>query len=374
MKTTVLTSPVTLALSVLLATFVPVAADLPPVDDGYEFQEITISNLPDPPDEGIANFAHILNVVPYDFNNKGQVVATARYETAFGPHSFTRFVLRDGIAESISIPGTVAATPTAINESGQIAGYFYEPDPSGFVSEARAFLRAKNGSITILPVPPTSGVDPGGINAVGVIVGNYLPRDPGLPPFTQLGYIINRSGFHTYQFGGQATSLRGINARGDMVGWVRTSPIFPSLRAIHVDRFGHASEIHVVGAVSSAAEDINASGAIVGSYRIEAYNDWEGTSYPSLGFVLQRGRYATIEAPAWPESILLYDDPDWGRLEAHYVPDSSFGGTIVRAINDHGQLLVQSLAYFVDDDYNEYYLSRAYIATPSSAMRGPSDR
>lgn len=127
-------------------------------------------------------------LVPTGINNHGQI--TGYVHTSGGDRGFVRDA--DGSFEIFRVAGIDNVVgigefeedsrtyPQAINDSGQIVGYFL-----GTISEVetrayRGFIRDSTGQITYLDVPAgTFGTLPLDINNSGEIVGNYFHDSEG---------------------------------------------------------------------------------------------------------------------------------------------------------------------------------------------------
>jgi uncharacterized membrane protein len=100
----------------------------------------------------------------HGINDSGQTVGIAN----FSPRTSTGFIYTSGSFADINFPGIVDATnPWAINDAGQVVGFFVEDGSVlGFLDTAGAFTRI------IDPLGPKE-TRAYGINSYGEIVGNY---------------------------------------------------------------------------------------------------------------------------------------------------------------------------------------------------------
>src|SRR5262249_37668685 len=88
------------------------------------------------------------------------------------------FLYYNGTYAPISFPGSPYTNPFAINNTGQIVGYYLGGGPyqNGLVYS--------NGSYTAFDVPGSNSTIPSGINDAGQIVGNF---GPGVQSFLYSG-------------------------------------------------------------------------------------------------------------------------------------------------------------------------------------------
>jgi probable HAF family extracellular repeat protein len=129
-----------------------------------------------------------VGTVPYDVNNRGQIVG--RYDNGRSEQAF----LRDarGRFTTLRIPGARSAWASGINDRGQIVGIYSEDTP--FVKDPNAKTHGflwDRGRITRIDFPGAMSTGAFGINHRGQVVGDYLdPRGSG----TGLGFVWDRAG------------------------------------------------------------------------------------------------------------------------------------------------------------------------------------
>jgi hypothetical protein len=131
---------------------------------------------------------------------------------------FHGFTLIDGEFTTIDHPDGVSIHAMAINAKGDIAGY-YEDAARRF----HGFQRIKGVFSTVDPPGSSATGGPGGIVGINSreMVGTYRVAPPTMPCGCDgtSGFVFKRGDYTTFDFpGGIATSLTGINRRGDMVG------------------------------------------------------------------------------------------------------------------------------------------------------------
>jgi VCBS repeat-containing protein len=105
----------------------------------------------------------------------------------------------------------------SIDNAGDVIGY--ATDSSGQTATDEVFVRAPDGTVTIVQNPVT-GTNLHGLgsaeNAFGVLVGDYTPVTPG----PQTGFLLDGSSLTTLQApGATRTSARGIEDDGTIAGW-----------------------------------------------------------------------------------------------------------------------------------------------------------
>jgi hypothetical protein len=131
-------------------------------------------------------------------------------------HGFT-YNIRTGSFTYTAIPGTNAATTSvtdaAINDQGQIAGFF---TPSGGSTES--FLTTRHGVVT-LSVPGASSTEALGVNNFDEVVGVFTDST-GTHGFTwsrHAGFITIDDNASNAMPG--TTTVNGVNDRGQLVGF-----------------------------------------------------------------------------------------------------------------------------------------------------------
>jgi hypothetical protein len=116
--------------------------------------------------------------------------------------SATGFLIRNGVLYNFSVPGYPYSTfPVAVNDSGQVVGYYYFTLGGGF-------LRNADGSLQTFDFPAA------GINNAGVIVGTGAGPDDSAE-----GRLRVDNANYAYMFPGAVdTYLDGINNLDEVVG------------------------------------------------------------------------------------------------------------------------------------------------------------
>jgi uncharacterized membrane protein len=198
-------------------------------------------------------------------------------------------------AQSIVVfdaPGANATNVAAINNSGDVAGTFYDTSQN----TVRGFVREQNGRFTVFDAPNVPGniypnlygsLSVASINDAGDILGTF--------PFvtqvwmTRTGFVRDRKADYTAIFDAgprlDFTGTRCINNRGDIVGVIGGVAEFLGFLR---DRDGELIPLRPTPDSHNVfATGINNSGQVVG---------YEVSSYPnnSRAFVLDRKGNVTI--------------------------------------------------------------------------------
>ncbi len=116
---------------------------------------------------------------------------------------------------TLSYPGAPQTDATAINNVGQIVGYYSDP---GFPGVYRGFLYG-GGSFSTFDEPlTTDGTYPTAINDSGQIVGYYVDGT-GTHGFLYSGGVFTTLDDPSVQYTMDETVPRGINDSGQIVGY-----------------------------------------------------------------------------------------------------------------------------------------------------------
>jgi hypothetical protein len=172
-------------------------------DDGRTFHEITVPSvtLGSPP------VTQLLGV-----NN--QNVAVGFYNDPIGnSHGFSYNIKKDTFSFT-TITGATSVTDAGINNHGDITGFFTD---SGGVVEG--FLIHK-GQMTTLTAPSASATTALGVSDNDEVVGTYTVGI-GIAAVTHGFTWTQKGGFQTVNDpnGVNTTTVNGVNARGDLVGF-----------------------------------------------------------------------------------------------------------------------------------------------------------
>jgi uncharacterized membrane protein len=166
------------------------------------------------------------------------------------------FLQHDGLISTFNVPGARFTLPVAINNQGQIVGEYRSPDLS-----FHGFLLADGAFVTIDEGPGTGRFADSAafaINNSGEIAG------PFFDPNTFRSYLLKNNSVTTIDVLGQGdTATQAINNRDDAVG------IFNDINlAQHGFLLSHGTfrTVDFPGGNTTFAVGLNDSGKIVGSY------------------------------------------------------------------------------------------------------------
>jgi probable HAF family extracellular repeat protein len=145
--------------------------------------------------------------VPTAINDLGQIVGY--YFDSTGTHGF---LYSGGIYTTLNDPtaGTIFTVPTGINDTGQIVGHYNLSSSNA----AHGFLYAGGAFTTIDDPLATFGTSADNINNAGQIVGHYMAGD------NVYGYVYSHGVFSTFSDpAGTMTTPLDINDLGQIVGY-----------------------------------------------------------------------------------------------------------------------------------------------------------
>jgi hypothetical protein len=152
-------------------------------------------------------------------NDNGQ--AAGYYSTtASGSGPDTAYVYDEfgGVFEAYSIPNSVSAQATGINNTDSVCGFYVDSNNvnHGWV---KVF-----GHFTVLDAPGSTSTQALGLNNKGLVVGVYVDNSGNSHGFV---YTISKGTFVTVDdpSGIGTTVVNGINDSGILVGFYGTSPI-----------------------------------------------------------------------------------------------------------------------------------------------------
>jgi hypothetical protein len=142
-------------------------------------------------------------------------VAVGFYNDASGnSHGYT-YNIRTGKFASVTIPGATSVTASAINNSGDIAGFF-----TNSVGATDSFLWTGPGHVITLAVPGAQATQALGVNDSKEVVGVYSAGS-GSAAVTHGFTWTAKHGFKTVDDpdGAGTTTINGVNDQGDIVGF-----------------------------------------------------------------------------------------------------------------------------------------------------------
>lgn len=217
----------------------------------------------------------------FDINNRGQIAGSF---TTDGVDLIGFFGSIDGNYQTFTVNGNQTEA-RAINGQGLVIGFYVD---EGLPVE---FAREPDGSLSDITKDgiPLLGIAQG-INAAGEFVGDYV-RDSGSVP-VRGGYKGNNSAWQEdvdLPFPAVRVAPRGINERGDIVGWFVAEGGEGTQGFLISD--GATTVLNFPGAASTFVQGINNRGQLSGS--------WEDADRVSHGFFLDSdlASWTSIDAP-----------------------------------------------------------------------------
>jgi hypothetical protein len=174
------------------------------VDQGGVFTNV---NNPDTPSGAPVTLNQLLGV-----NNSN--IAVGFYVDAAGvTHGYTYNITADTFSANIDDPsGFFGTTATAINNSGEIGGFY-----TNVANETLGFID-DGGTFTTISVPGSTDVMLLGLNDNGYAAGTYTNAAGSMFGFL---YDLNNGTYQTISdpFGVGLTTINGINDRNQLVGF-----------------------------------------------------------------------------------------------------------------------------------------------------------
>lgn len=232
----------------------------------------------------------------FGVNNWGQIVG--RYER----NQTVRGFLREptGVFVDIFVPGSTFTAPRDINDHGTIVGRYLDAAGAG-----HGFVLF-GGTYRTVDYPGSNDTRPRGISNTGVIVGNF--RMAGV----EHGFLLDVSGFHQTDFPGAAgTDVWDLdNAGGLAVGdWTDAAGDVHAYTLAN-DAFT-PFDVNVAGAWATSFRGINRHGTIVGVYAVDLDNDHGLLLTPT-------GQQVFLDFPGAPSTDVMAIN-DSGLIVGNYL-------------------------------------------------------
>jgi probable HAF family extracellular repeat protein len=222
-------------------------------------------------------------IVPSAINDQGEIVGSmvdARGE----PRAF-RWTASAGLMElDPGRGGSSQARATAINASGQIAGFTIPR--GGFSTEMgggsgqRAFLHTPGAATQFIGTLGGDSSEARGVNAHGEVVGWSTDRQGRQRAFR---WSKREGTVDLGTLGGASSLANAINGRGEVTGWSQDAA--GRMRAFVWSRQGGMRDRGTLGGSQSHAVSINESGWIVGSSQTAAGEGRAFLSRPDGGMI-----------------------------------------------------------------------------------------
>jgi hypothetical protein len=221
----------------------------------------------------------LTNTQVFGINSSGQIAGDGHHQSS--THGETLGFLRDpnGTFTGLRAPNALVTFPVGIDDSGEIAGTYYT---AGYVNHS--FVSTLSGGtfiFTLFDEPNAShnsgfGTYATGINANGVVVGNYEDATVG----AYHGFTRDRSGnFASFDAPGAGTGQAygtiplAINLSGEIAGYYSDSNAI--LHAFIRDASGNITDFDPPGSTQTFANGINDQGDVVG-YWVDSHQVYRG--------------------------------------------------------------------------------------------------
>ena len=300
----------------------------------------------------------------YAINNKGQITGSAEskdgsldyaflYDSTgmhhIPPQRVNHFRLKSGVVATETTPPDehekLSGCGTAINEQGQVAGYYYLP----LKTKARAFVYNGNQWRDLPPLGKAYNFGEA-INAQGQVTGFSMING------TYEGHAILYDGKVLHDLGtlgGNSSGGMGINDRGQIVGTVDLKKTKGHHAFLYEN--GKMSDLGTLGGNSSTGFAISEKGQVTGDA------DTGKTPY-SHAFLYEKGKMRDLGLPGGGSSIgfainakgqvvgmaglqegkehaFLYKDGKMTDLNSLIPAKSGWQLLEARGINDHGWIV-----------------------------------
>jgi len=179
----------------------------------------------------------------------------------------------------------------SLNERGDVVGVYSDGNPL-FDVFTHGYLLDKKGEVTTIDYPTADGQWANAIDQSGMVVGEWWIVDAYGNTLFDRGFTWKDGSFSEVLVpGSDVTAVKGINARGEYVGWCGPNP---AGSVQHAFMYSHEmfSELKVPfnGVRGTLAESISDKGEIVGAY----YGD--DSSF--RGFLRTGSQYTPIDFPS----------------------------------------------------------------------------
>jgi probable HAF family extracellular repeat protein len=221
----------------------------------------------------------------------------------------------------IDVPNAKSTSASGINDHGKIVGTYHDAAGLG-----HGFLRSEDGEFTTIDHPLASqvngfGTEARGINAAGVIVGDYCAAPPCDGVSVIKGYVLERTAddrwdpdgpfdkddFKTLQTPHHVNSyLQRINSERDIVGCEHDTDTQKTMHGIVRDD-GRVQRLAVPFSMNNG---INTWGDIDGFY-------FDTVANRAHGYLLRKGVPMLIDFPG-ANSTLAWDINDRGQIVGFY--------------------------------------------------------
>ena len=263
---------------------------------------------------------------------------------------------------SFDPPGSVATTAYAVNNAGNVVGYYLDA-ASGL---SAGFERTAKGVFSKPIRARGANMYTTGLNDAGVISGYYFNRS-----FAETTFTIYQGQLTDFDYDGYQTQVNSVNDNGDLTGFYIPSPLFFN-GFLYVKATDTTVTFEVTGARSTQGQGVNRNDIVVG-----VYSDMTAPFSVFQGFLRDaNGDITTFMFPgAYQTYALQINDCNviaGTFLEASGIQHGYYGGlnhftqldypgatsTGISGINNHGELT----GSYADAAGN----SHGFVAIPSS--------
>ena len=213
---------------------------------------------------------------------------------------------------TFTVPNAAVTAPFAINERGDVTGFYQETLTSAQIG----FLRLSSGETTTLLYPGAIGSMATGINNLGVTAGTYWYQAGG----TLAGFFYRLGAYQNVFVNGYPASVSDINDLGYYIGSYGTSQTFMSFLASPTDEI---TILQYPSGYRTGASWIKNNGEVIGTYL-------DGTGRIHTFIYSSASGYKTISIPGRPRAAIT-DINSSGVVVGGY-----FNGVTNQAFTYHG--------------------------------------
>lgn len=252
--------------------------------------------------------ANASSTTPQGLNANGDIVGF------YVSNGATRgFMRKNGVDETIVVSGASATFARGISSTGEIVGNWRPPGAASVVSFG--FRRSSTGDITPITVPGSTHMIATRILRDGTVVGCVHESDMAA---SMVGVLVHSNSVE--KISAFASMHNGSTPDGRrVVGFYANTGADNRAEGYFIDN-GKFQPLLIPGSTSSAAQDVNSRGDIVGSYQ-----DATGLH----GFILTAAGYTTINFPS-ATATRVTGINDRGDLVGTYVLGGATHGFLAR--------------------------------------------
>jgi uncharacterized membrane protein len=217
------------------------------------------------------------------------------------------FLRTPDMFQQINVPGARATLAARINARGQIVGGYSRERLIPALELTHGFL-LEDGRFTSIDVPGAARTQAFSINGVGQIAGEYVDGEGATH-----GFLMHGDELTTIDApGATATFAYDIDDAGRVLGFSFDGAAFHGFLR---DEQGRFTAIDMPGAEQRGTVTLgfNNLGQIVGFALVLV-----GDQLTSASFVLENGRFTTIEVPDAQVSTIAFDVSDQGQFVGSY--------------------------------------------------------